>query len=84
MMRDAGIAPEQELNFLRSFARGNPQELVHNFQKRQGHSPATTLRDLWSEFERLFGNPAALTQALIERLRTAANLSDKKKPSFKN
>ena len=76
-MRDADIAPEQELNFLRRFTRGNPQELVYNFRKRQGDRPATTLRDLWAEFGRLFGNPAVLTQALIERLRTPANLSDK-------
>ena len=82
-MRDADIAPEQELNFLRSFTRGNPQELVDNFRQRQGDSPATTLRDLWSEFGRLFGNPAALTQALIERLRTAANLSDKNNAKLK-
>ena len=61
MIRDADIAPEQELVFLRSFTRGNPYELVANFRKRQGNCPATTLGDLWAEFGRLFGNPAALT-----------------------
>ena len=77
MIRDADIASEQELVFLRSFTRGNPEELVEIFRKRQGDRPATILGDLWAEFGRLFGNPLALTQALIERLRTAANLSDK-------
>ena len=77
MMRDTDIAPEQELNFLRRFTRGNPQELVNNFRKRQGDRPANTLRDLWAEFGRLFGNPAALPQALIERMRTAANVKDR-------
>ena len=77
MVRDADTAPEQELKFLRCFTRGNLQELVDNFRKRQGDSPATMLRDLWAGFGRLFDNPAALIQALIERLRTVANLSDK-------
>ena len=53
MMRDADIAPEQELNFLRSFTKGNPQELGDHFRKRQEDRPATTLRDLWAEFGRL-------------------------------
>ena len=77
MVRDADIAPEQELNYLRSFTSGNPQELVDNYRKRQGDNPATTLGDLWTELERRFGNSAALTQALIERLCTAAGFGEK-------
>lgn len=75
MMRDADIA--QDLNYLRSSTSSNPLELVENFRKRQGDSPATTLRNLWAEFGRHFGNPVALTQALLKRLCTAANFSDK-------
>ena len=77
MVRDADIVPEQELNYLRSFTSGDPQQLVDNFRKRQGDNPTATLANLWGELERRFGNAAALTQALIERLCTAATLSHK-------
>ena len=68
---------DQELNDLRSFTSGDPQELVDNYRNRQGSNPANTLNDLWAELERRFGNAAALTQALIERVCTAASFSDK-------
>ncbi|KAL9986037.1 hypothetical protein ACROYT_G000100, partial [Oculina patagonica] len=77
MVKDADIAPDQELNYLRSFTSGDPQELVDNYRNRQGNDPAITLYDLWTELERRFGNAAALTQALIERLCTAASFGDK-------
>ena len=77
MVRDADIAPEQELNYLGSFTSGDPQELVGNDRKKQGDNPATTLGNLWRELERRFGNTAALTQALIERLCSAAHFGEK-------
>ena len=77
VVRDADITPDQELNYLRSFTSGDPQELVDNYRKRQGDNPTTTLGNLWRELERRFGNTAALTQALIERLCSAAHFGEK-------
>ena len=77
MVRDADITPDQELNYLRSFTSGDPQELVDNYRKRQADNPTTTLGNLWRELERRFGNTAALTQALIERLCSAAHFGEK-------
>ena len=54
-VRDADIAPEQELNYLRSFTSSDPQQLVDNYRERTGDSPATTVADLWTELERRFG-----------------------------
>jgi len=70
MVRDADIAPEQKLNYLGSFTSANPQQLVDNYRKRQGDSPANTIADLWAELQRRLGNTAALTRVLIERLCT--------------
>lgn len=70
MMRDADIAPEQELNYLRSFTSRNPQEVVDNFWKRKAESPATTLRDYARSWEGVW-------QSSGVRLCTAANFSDK-------
>lgn len=77
MVRDTDVSPEQELNYLRSFTSSEPQELVDNYRKRGGSNPVFTLHELWTELERRFGNSAALTQALIERLCNAAGFSDK-------
>ena len=77
MVRDADIAPEQELNYLRNFTSGDPQQLDDNYRKRQGDSPATALEGLWAELERHFGNAAGLTQAFIERLCTAASFGER-------
>ena len=77
MVRDTDVSPEQELNYLRSFTSGEPQELVDNYRKRQGSNPVFTVHELWTELERRFGNSAALTQALIEQLCNAVGFSDK-------
>lgn len=55
MVRDSDVSPEQELNYLRRFTSGEPQD------------PVATLYELWAELERRFGTSAALTQALIKR-----------------
>ena len=77
MVKDADVAADQELNYLRSYTSGNPQRLVDNYRKRQGDNPTVTLAKLWVELERRFGNAAALMQALIDRLSTAAGFSEK-------
>ena len=77
MVRDADLTPDQELNYLSSFTSGDPQELVDNYRKRQGDNPTTTLGNLWRGLERRIGNTAALTQALIERLCSAAHFGEK-------
>ena len=61
MAKDVDIASDQELNYLKSFTRGDPQELVDNYRGRQGNNPAGMFNDLWVELERRFGNAAALT-----------------------
>ena len=77
MVKDADVAADQELNYLRSYTSSNPQQLVDNYRKRQGDNPTVTLAELWVELERRFGNAAALTQALIDRLSTAAGFGEK-------
>ena len=77
MVRDADIAADQELNYLRSYTSGEPQQLVDNYRKRQGDNPAATLAELWAELERRFGNAAALTAALLERLSSEASFGEK-------
>ena len=77
MVKDADIAADQELNYLRSYTSGDPQQLVDNYRKRQGDNPTVTLAELWTELERRFGNAAALTQALFEQLSTAAGFGEK-------
>ena len=72
MVKDANIAADQELNYLRSYISGVPLQLVENYRKRQG-----TLTELWTELETRFGNVTALLQALIEWLSTVACLSEK-------
>ena len=51
MVKDAHIAADQELNYLRSYIRGVLLQLVDNYRKRQG-----TLTELWTELETRFGN----------------------------
>ena len=77
MVKDADVAADQELNYLRSYTSGDPQQLVDNYRKRQGDNPTVTLAELWAELERRFGNATALTQALLERLSTAAAFGEK-------
>ena len=77
MVKDADIAADQALNYLRSYTSGVPQQLVDNYRKRQGDNPTATLEELGTELKRSFGNAAALTQALLERLSAAAGFSEK-------
>ena len=48
MVKDADVAADQELNYLRSYTSGNPQQLVDNYRKRQGDNTTVTLAELWT------------------------------------
>ncbi|KAK3731816.1 hypothetical protein QZH41_007628 [Actinostola sp. cb2023] len=69
------------MNYLRNFTKGEVQNVVDNFWKRHHTDLAVVLRELWRELERRFGNTAAITNALLERLIQAANFSEKVLPA---
>ena len=76
MISDAKVSAVNEINYLRSFTSGEPQRLVDNYRKRQQHDPSALLRNLWEELERRFGNPAMITNALLEHMHETAAFSD--------
>lgn len=45
---------------------------MNNYRQRQYRDPIVALQDVWTELERRFGNTAAITNVLIERLRKTA------------
>ena len=65
------------MNYLRNFTKGQAQHLVDNFRRRQHTDHSVVLKDLWEELERRFGNTAAITNTLLERLMGAAEFSEK-------
>ena len=77
MVREAGVAADQKVSYLRSYTNGEPQQLVDDYRKRQDNNPTSTLAEIWTELERRFGNTAALTHALLERLSTATSFGAK-------
>ena len=81
MIRDANLNLSQEIAYLRNYTKGQVQALIDNFRKRQNDKPDSTLKELWTELERHFGNTAILTNALLEKLRETAkfNARDKTK-----
>ena len=62
------MSPEKEINYLRSYTKGDVQKVVNNFRQRQYRDPGVGLRDVWTELERRFGNTAAITNVLVQRL----------------
>ncbi|KAK3727951.1 hypothetical protein QZH41_004895 [Actinostola sp. cb2023] len=82
MIDDADVTPAQEMNYLRNFTKGEVQNVVDNFRKRHHTDLAVVLRELWRELERRFGNTAAITNVLLERLTQAANFSEKNLPGL--
>lgn len=60
MIKDANMSPEKEINYLRSYTKGDAQKVVNNFRQRQYRDPVVALRDVWTELERRFGNTAAI------------------------
>ena len=79
MIRDAEVSAEQEMNYLRSYTKGEVQRVVDNFRKRHYGEPASVLKETWQELERRFGNVAAITHALLERLTESARFTEKDK-----
>ena len=77
MVRDTELEAHQEINYLKSYTKGNPKLLVDNCRKRQGENATVDFKELCGELERRFTNSAALTQALLEQLSQAANCADK-------
>ena len=57
--------------------------LIDNFRKMQHRDPGAFLRDVWTELERRFGNAAAITNALLDRLYEAARLTERDKGKLK-
>ena len=62
MIRDTGISPEQELNYLCKYTTGDPRRLLDSFRKRQYR------KETWNEMESRFGNTAAISRSLLEQL----------------
>ena len=77
MIKDTSVTAEQEINYLRSFTRGEVQRVVDNFRIRHQNDPVTLLQDLWKELEARFGSQAVITNALLERLQRASNFHEK-------
>ena len=76
MIKDANVSPDQEINYLRSYTKGDAQKVVNNYRQRQYRNPVDALRDVWKELERRFGNTAAITNVLLVRLQTAAKFGE--------
>ena len=81
MIQDANLNPNQEMAYRRNYTKGKVRDLVDNLRKRQRSDPAITLRELWAEIGRRFGNTAVITNSLLERLQQSAkfNARDKTK-----
>ena len=77
MIYDAEISPEQEINYLHKYTSGEPQKLIDNYRKRIDDNQFKVIKELWSEMERRFGNVAAITNALLQRLEDASRFGEK-------
>ena len=79
MLKDAKIPPEQEINYLRQYTKGDAQKLVDSYRKRRYRQPASLLQELWAELEKRFGNPAVITDTLLKKLSGAAKFNEKER-----
>lgn len=79
MIQDAKLNPSQEMTYLHDYTKGNVQDLVDNYKKRQQRDPAVTVCDLWTEIEKRFGNIAVITNSLLERLQSTAKFNGRDK-----
>jgi hypothetical protein len=75
MTPDANLSSSQEIAYLRNYTKRNAQDFINHFRKRQQGNPAVTLRELWKELERRFGNTAILTDAILHSLRDSAKFT---------
>ena len=82
MIKDANVSPDQEINYLRSYTKGDAQKVVNNYRQRQYRNPVDALGDVWKELERRFGNTAAITNVLLVRLQTAAKFGEEDSDSL--
>ena len=79
MIRDMGISPEQEVNYLYKYTSGEPRRLLNSFRKCQRKDPKKLLSEVWTELESRF----AITHSLLEQLREKAKFeeNDRKRDS---
>jgi hypothetical protein len=84
MIQDANLNPNQEMAYLRNYTKGKVRELVDNYRKRQRSDPAITLRELWTEIGRRFGNTAIITNSLLERLQQTAKFNGRDKAKLQD
>jgi hypothetical protein len=77
MIKDTSVTAEQEINYLRSFTRGEVQRVVDNFRIHHHNDPTSLLQNLWKELETGFGSAAVITNALLERLHSSSNFHEK-------
>ena len=83
MIYDAEISPEQEINYLHRYSSGEPQKPIDNYRKRIHDNQFKVIKELWNEMERRFGNVAAITNALLQRLEDASRFGEKRR-NFRN
>ena len=76
MVKDANVSPEKEINYLRSYTKGEAQKVVNNYRQRQYRDPVIALQDIWTELERRFGNTAAITNVLVQRLQNTSRFEE--------
>ena len=76
MIQHADISPAQEISYLRNYTRSEPLKVINNYRQRQYLNPTVALLEVWTELERRFGNPAAITNVLLIRLRKAAKFGE--------
>ena len=79
MMQDADIPPDQEVNYLRQYTKGDAQRLVDSYRKRQYRDPSSLLQEVWTELGKRFGNAAVITNALLKKLSGAAKFNEKER-----
>ena len=72
MVKDANVSPEKEINYLRSYTKGEAQKVVNNYRQRQYRDPVVALRNVWTELERRFGSTVAITNVLVQRLQNTS------------
>ncbi|CAB3978894.1 PREDICTED: uncharacterized protein LOC107357656 [Paramuricea clavata] len=84
MIHDANLNPNQEMAYLRNYTKGKVRELVDNYRKRQQSDPVITLRDLWTEMGRRFGNTAIITNSLLQRLQQSAKFNGRDKAKLQD
>lgn len=79
MMQGADIPPDQEVNYLRQYTKGDAQRLVDSYRKRQYRDPSSLLQEVWTELEKRFGNTAVITNTLLKKLSGAAKFNEKER-----